>query len=369
MQHAPKKRIAIVGIVGLPARYGGFETLVNYLTLEKSRAFDLTVYCQKTAKEQRLTQFNNSRLHYLPFKANGAQSIIYDVISIVISWFRFDTILILGSAGCIILPFLKPFRCTRTIVNFGGLEWKRDKWGKAGRLFLKFSEKMAIKHASFIVADNEYFQDYIRDEYQKDSFLIEYGGDHASHQSVTPTLLLKYPFLSQNYDVSVSRAQPDNNLHLLLEAYSKTPKRNLVLISNYKSFEYGRNLKIKYASYPNIFMQDAVYDLNELDAIRSNARLYIHSHSFCGTAPSLVEAMHLGLPIIAFDVPTNRYTTEEKALYFKDKEELKLIINNLSSSIETEVSINMKEIAERRYTWRTITDNYASLFVAIHSVL
>ena len=50
--------------------------------------------------------------------------------------------------------------------------------------------------------------------------------------------------------------------------------------------------------------------------------VYIHSHTFCGTAPSLVEAMSLALPIVAFSVATNYKTTEEKALYFSDSERI-----------------------------------------------
>jgi len=357
-----KKKVAIVGIVGLPANYGGFETLVNYLTLEKNADFDFTVYCQKNTDPQRPSEFNGSILKYLPFKANGAESLIYDIVSIILSWFKYDTILILGSPGCIVLPILKLFRKTNTIVNFGGLEWEREKWGKFGRWFLKFSEKIAINYATTIVADNQHFCNYIKNQYTKNSTLIEYGGDHSSSISITDELTAKYPFLSLDYDVSVSRAQVDNNLHLLLEAYSQTPERNLVLVSNYNNFEYGRDLKHKYAQYPNLYLQDAVYNLTELDAIRSNAKLYIHSHTFCGTAPSLVEAMHLGLPIIAFDVPTNHFTTEDKALYFKDVTELITTIKCLSPSVEKKLGSRMKEIANSRYTWEKISNKYSALF-------
>jgi len=362
MEKVEKKKVAIIGIVGLPANYGGFETLVNYLTLNKSSDFHFTVYCQKTNKKHQLEKYNGSQLKYLPFKANGAQSILYDIISIIISWFRYDTLLILGSPGCIILPFLKPLKKTKTVVNFGGLEWKRDKWGILIRCFLKLTERIAINYATTIVADNQHFCDYIKSEYDKDSVLIEYGGDHTSKTPIDPTLILKYPFLKADYDVSVSRAQPDNNLHLLLEAYSKTPGRNLVLVSNYSKFEYGRGLKRKYSHFPNLFLQEAVYDLKELDTIRSNAKLYIHSHSFCGTAPSLVEAMHLGLPIIAYNVPTNQFTTENEALYFIDERELTTIIKNLSNSIEIRIGIRMKEIAVNRYTWEQISNKYSETF-------
>ncbi|MFD1294185.1 DUF1972 domain-containing protein [Lutibacter holmesii] len=357
-----KKKVAIIGSVGLPANYGGFETMVNYLTIEKNEIIDFTVFCQATPKNKQLKTYNGCKLKYLPFKANGGQSIIYDITAIILSWFKYDAILILGTPGCVILPFLNFFKKTKTIVNFGGLEWKRNKWGRFIQWYLKFTEKTAISSATVVVADNQYFCNYIKKTYNKESFLIEYGGDHTTLQKKNKELLKKYPFLNDKYDVSISRAQVDNNLHVVIEAYIKLPTRNLVLVSNYDKFEYGRELKVKYSHYPNIYLQDAVYNLKEVDTIRSNADVYIHSHTYCGTAPSLVEAMHLNLPIIAFNMPTNHNTTEEKALYFSTVDELFNIVNNLNSIEEFELSKSMKEIALRRYTWSRISNLYASHF-------
>ena len=357
-----KKKVAIIGSVGLPAKYGGFETMVYYLTKEKNTEINITVFCEGIPKEQRLKEYHGSTLKYLPFKANGPQSIIYDISAIVLSWFKFDSILILGTPGCIILPFLKLLKNTNTIVNFGGLEWKRDKWGPFGKWYLKFTEKTAVKNATVMVADNQYFCDYIKKEYGKESVLIEYGGDHTSYKAITPKLGEKYPFLNNNYDVSVSRAQVDNNLHMVLQAYKQLPERKLVLISNYDKFEYGKKLKKDYANIPNIHLQDAVYNLDELDVIRSNASLYIHSHSFCGTAPSLVEAMNLNLPILAFNVPTNHYTTEGKVYYFSTSSDLVKILTSLNSKELLNNAKEMKGIAEKRYTWKHISNKYSELF-------
>ena len=357
-----KKKVAIIGTVGLPANYGGFETMIKYLTEQKSDVFDFTVFCQKIPKDQQLKEYNGSKLKYLPFLANGPQSIVYDIVAIIMSWFKYDTLLILGTPGCIILPLLNIFKKTRTIINFGGLEWARDKWGILGKIYLKFTEQIAVSFATNMVADNQYFCNYLRKTYGKKSSLIEYGGDHAQRLAVTEALMDKYPFLCNSYDVSVSRAQVDNNLHLLLETYSKTPQRQLVLISNYSLFEYGRQLKEKYKVYSNLWLQDAIYDKNELDVIRSNAQLYIHSHSFCGTAPSLVEAMSLRLPVIAYNVPTNHYTTEEMALYFNDENELEVLIESLTDNKIEKLATQMYEIAKRRYIWKRISNKYGELF-------
>ena len=98
-----------------------------------------------------------------------------------------------------------------------------------------------------------------------------------------------------------------------------------------------------------------------LNYYRNKSSIYIHGHSAGGTNPSLVEAMWLGLPIVAFDVSFNRATTENKALYFKTEIDLQNIINNIDKYNLAEYSKKMKAIADRRYTWEKITQKYFSL--------
>lgn len=356
-----KKKVAIIGTAGLPASYGGFETMTNFLTKFKRNEFQFYVFCGKTIKENQLMEYNGAKLIYLPLNANGGQSILYDIISIIKSWFKYDSIIILGTGGCLILPFLNLFKRTKTIVNFGGLEWKRDKWNFFIRRYLKLTERLAIKNSSYVVADNQYFCNYIKKEYSMRSELIEYGGNHVSNIKASTDLKKKYPFLNKSYFVSVSRAQPDNNLHVLLEAFSKTPDKNLVLVSNWEKFDYGIKLKRKYSNFNNIHIVDAIYDLSILDVIRSNAKSYIHSHTFCGTAPSLVEAMSLGLPIISYKVDTNVETTENQAIYFSNHNDLIEILNNLNDQEITVLGKKMKEIANKRYTWEIICNKYSKL--------
>ena len=99
-----KERIARIGTNGLPAKYGGFETLADYLTQYLQPDFDFLVYCSKTPKDNRLKTFNSARLVYLPFRANGYQSVIYDIVSIIHAWATADKLLILGNSGALIFP-------------------------------------------------------------------------------------------------------------------------------------------------------------------------------------------------------------------------------------------------------------------------
>lgn len=355
-------KVAIIGTNGIPARYGGFETLAEYLSQYLSEDYDVYCYCAKTPKSKRIAEHLNAKLIYLPFKANGIQSIIYDAVSIVNSYIKHDLLIILGFSGIFAFP-LKVFFGKKVIFNIGGIEWKKvrgSRWtGRIEILIKKFFEFICIKFSDVVITDNVFLYDYVKNRYNVISILAEYGGDHAIKRPIEKNLIGTYSFLEGDYDISLARAQEDMNIHILLDAYRSISERNLVIISNWNSSDYGRRLKKEYfGKYHNIYLLDAVYDLNLLDIFRGNACIYIHTHSLCGTAPSLVEAMTLGLPVISFDVPTNRYTTEAAALYFQDSESLKQILRNLTELDLNRLSFSMLEIALRRYNWKRIVGLY-----------
>lgn len=356
------KKISIIGIVGLPAQYGGFETLTQYLVQYLKDRYDFTVFCSAKSYEERLESYSGAKLRYVNLNANGVQSILYDIISIFRALKSSDTLLILGVSGCIILPFVKFFSRKRIIVNIDGLEWKREKWGRCARLFLKFSEKIAVKWADIVISDNKAIQEYTLEEYGVQSKLIAYGADHVKKMSISDSLIKKYPFLKKKYAFSVCRIEPENNVHLILDAFSHCETLDLIIVGNWENSEYSRTLREKFSEYSHIHLLDAIYESNILEQLRSNCFLYLHGHSAGGTNPSLVEAMHLGLPIFAFDIAYNRITTQEKAYYFKDTIGLEVLLQNLDAKELRSIASDMKDIAYKEYIWGKIAHEYAEVF-------
>jgi glycosyltransferase involved in cell wall biosynthesis len=355
--------IAIIGTVGIPAKYGGFETLTEYLTKFLGTNLNLTVYCSSKNFAEKIKIYNNSNLTYINLDANGMQSILYDIISLFLAAKRNKTILILGISGCVVLPLFRIFYpSTKLIINIDGLEHHRLKWKKPIQKFLKFSEKLAVKYSYIIITDNKAIQDYVSNEYKKESRLIAYGGDHANHQLITNEVINKYS-LPKEYAFKVCRIEPENNIHLILEAFADLTLP-LVLIGNWNKSEYGKKLKEKYISFPNIILLDAIYNQDILDQIRCNCKIYIHGHSAGGTNPSLVEAMSLGLPVFAYDVSYNRYTTFNKARYFKTPLDLKRLISEIDNLELDELGKNMKAIAQKEYTWKIISEKYFDILTS-----
>lgn len=357
--------IAIIGTAGLPASYGGFETLAENLVEYLGEKYQFTVYCSSSNRVSRPNKYKNADLVYIPLQANGVQSTPYDILSIFKALSGADVLLILGVSGCICLPLVKVFSKKKVIAHIDGLEWQREKWGNFAKKFLKLSEKYAVKYADIIISDNLAIKEYVKTEYQKDSVLIEYGGDHVVPEKEDDyDKKEEWPlaFPRKSYAVKVCRIEPENNVHLVLDAFSKSKSMPLLMIGNWSYSSYGRNLQKKYKNVNNIELLDPIYDKDQLYLLRSNAAIYVHGHSAGGTNPSLVEAMYLGLPIISYDVQYNRETTRNSALYFSSLDELLNILNELEKDSLSRLGSAMKDIALKFYKWKIIADKFSQLF-------
>ena len=349
------KQVAIVGTQGVPAQYGGFESLVeNIIGDNCSAGIEYTIFCSGTDMPDKRSSYKGCRLKYINLSANGISSIPYDIISMILCIRGYDTILILGTSGCVFIPILRLLSKSRIVVNIDGLEHKRDKWGKFAKWFLKLSEAFAVRNADVVIADNKGIQDYVREIYRKEAVMIAYGGNHVLRdisEQEQHGILSKYKLTSNQYAITICRIEPENNSHIILKAFAET-KKQLVFVGNWNRSEYSKGLKEQFRCYDNIVLIDSLYNLDELYALRNNCALYIHGHSAGGTNPSLVEAMFFGKPILAYDVVYNRETTDRKAQYFKDLSGLKELIDIGAQLAES--GNDLKKIAQKRYLWKKI---------------
>lgn len=347
--------IAVVGIVGVPACYGGFESLVQNLIDYQSEQFDYQVFCSSQAYKEKPAHYKNAQLSYLPFKANGVSSIPYDIISLLISlWKKPDVTLILGVSGCLCLPVYRLLSSSRIVTNIDGLEWRRDKWGRITKAFLKFSERFAVRFSDIVVSDNQVIADYVRAEYGVESKVIAYGGDHAllADRVIPP--------VKADFFLALCRIEPENNVAMILEAFANS-QQQLRFVGNWDASAYGRELRSRFSQYNNIDIIDPVYDIATLFELRSQCKGYVHGHSAGGTNPSLVEAMQFGMPIYSFDCGFNRYTTNNAAIYFQDAASLTDLITRDDDQI-SKTGLVMQQLAQEKYQWAVIAMDYESLY-------
>lgn len=363
-----KTRMAIVGTAGIPARYGGFETLAEQLSGELASLYDITVFCSSTRYRSSTLLLKNGtvRLQQLPFRANGMLGMIYDGLSVILASRNNSILMLLGVAGAWALPVAYLFGRTKIVVNTDGVEWRRKKWSPVVRILLKALELISVRFAHSVVADNKGIANIIRRRYGVEPEVIAYGGDHLFTSSQGPGISLSaansdshVSFLQKRgYYLSVSRIEPENNVPMILKAFSELSDRELIYVGNWDVSPWARALRAMFGRYTNIHCVNPIYDPAVMGVMRHEAIAYIHGHSAGGTNPSLVEAMHCGAAVYAFDIVFNRFTTDSRALFFSDAEGLKRLIAFTSAASNTRVGKEMRRLALERYTWKDVAEQY-----------
>lgn len=320
----------------------------------------ITVYCSAAqTPKPRPRHLNGATLRYLPLHANGVQSVAYDAVSLIhAAWTGTDTIVLLGVSGTIALPVIRLMSRARLIVHLDGLEWQRAKWTGFAKAFLRLSERLAVRWSHELIADNPAIARHIAAEYGRQPTLLTYGGEQARTTAPGDISDLGLP---DHYALAIARIEPENNLGLILEAMAEMPERALVVAGNWDQSRYGRSLRHRFAGYPHLHLIDSVYDPGRLRALRDRATVYLHGHSAGGTNPSLVEMMHFGVPIAAFDCIFNREATEDAAAFFHDPDTLRCTVARLSGPDGAELGAALARIARRRYRWRDVAASYFEL--------
>jgi glycosyltransferase involved in cell wall biosynthesis len=263
----------------------------------------------------------------------------------------------LGVQGIPMIAFLSVFKKKIIVSNVGGLEWERPKFGYFTKLYLKFCFELSFIFSKYVILDNQHYNVFAPKKSNAKVVVLPYGGEIDSSLNSTSELLEKYPFLNDNYYLSISRSLEDNFIGELCETFLNLDQK-LVMISNFSSTKYGRMVFEKYSNNDNLILINGLYVKPELDLVRRKCAAYIHTHTLCGTAPSLVEMIISQRPIIAVDIPQNRYTLHNHGFYYKNFNDLKEF---LAKSNDLDVYVPPIEIC-RQFEWDLIVGNYQNLY-------
>ena len=69
-----KIKLSIIGSVGLPANYGGWETLVDNVIKFIAKDLKITVFCSSKVYKTKIFKYKKAKLIYINLHPNGFQS-------------------------------------------------------------------------------------------------------------------------------------------------------------------------------------------------------------------------------------------------------------------------------------------------------
>lgn len=361
-------RLAILGTRGIPANYGGFETFAEELSTRLvARGHDVTVYCRSHHVPKEKKEYKGVKLVVLPtIKHKYLDTIVHTFLSAISAVpKRFDAVLVCNAANSPFIPILT-FTRTPVAVNVDGLERKRKKWNRLGRLYYRLGERASVWFATEVVTDAKVIQDYYLTEYAKDSTMIAYGAN--IERKLDAAAVVEHGVEPHDYILYVSRLEPENNAAMVIEAFKKVKTDlKLVIVGDAPyADDYKAKLLESANGDPRIIFTGFVFG-SGYKALQQNAYTYVHATEVGGTHPALIEAMGYGNCVLAFATPENNEVVGGAALTFADvndlADKLKLIIDD-KATVEKFRSAAQERVRQE-YSWDAITDRYEELFLKL----
>ncbi len=360
-----RKKLVILGVRGVPAAHGGFETFAEYLCpFLLDRGWGVVVYCQDHGSGPVYeSEWNGVKRIHIPVKNEGPMgTIIFDLKSVVHSLRHEGVFLTLGY-NTALFNLLHRLMSKRNVINMDGIEWRRDKWGFAAKTWFWLNERIGCWAGNHLVADHPKIKQHLATRVREDKItMIPYGGDEVFFADAG--LLVKYGIQPGSFSVIIARPEPENSFLEMVRAFSRCRRdHTLVVLGNFDPENNHYHRKVIGAASEEVLFAGAIYESPVVQALRYFSRFYLHGHRVGGTNPSLVEALGAGCAVIAHDNHFNRWVAGPGAAFFKDESACAVLLDQLLAN-DTAVS-RMKSASRKRFqesfTWPQVLREYEEL--------
>jgi len=364
-----KKEIVVLGIRGVPAKHGGFETFAEYLSLYLlKKGWSVTVYCQEAGigKIYESNWKGVKRIHIPVKNTEVFGTIVFDLKSI---WHarRGGALHLTLGYNTAIFNIIQRFYGIHNLINMDGVEWKRQKWSMIGKTWFWINERFGCWFGNHLIADHPKIEEHLATRVPENKIsMIAYGGKEVTVNNVDEKVLAEFGLVKDTYGIIIARAEPENSILEAVQAFSKEQRHaKLVVLGNYDPEKnlYHRDV-LESASDEVVFL-GAVYDVEKVGALRFFARFYFHGHQVGGTNPSLVEALGAGNAVLAHNNPFNRWVANDAAIYFDGEDDLAKAINRLFEDNEYIEKLRVAAYTNfsDNFRWESILGQYEALFL------
>jgi glycosyltransferase involved in cell wall biosynthesis len=357
--------VALIGSRGIPARYGGYETLMEELAVRLvARGFRVTVYCRSHSTPRGLTSYRGVDLVVLPtLPTKYLDTPVHTFLSCWAAQGRgHDAALVVNSANALFVPLLQ-LSGVPVALHVDGIEKRRAKWGPFGRAVYAASERLACILPDLLVTDAEVIRQHYLTRYGAASTAIAYGVD--PRPPAETGVLDRLKLQSRRFFLYVSRFEPENNPHRVAEAYREVGGDLPLVMVGGAPYASAFIASFTADADPRILFPGPIYGEGYRELL-SHALAYVHATDVGGTHPALVEAMGYGNCAVVNETPENREVAGETGLYFRAALPASLaeVLERLrqAPAEARERGAEAAARAARLYSWERVADQYAELF-------
>ncbi len=357
--------VRILGTHGVPAAYGGFETAAeNVAVYLRDNGWRVIVYCQEVGSGPvREDLWNGIERVIIPVKREGwLGTSTFDLVSIRHAIRHRDVCLTFGY-NTAVFNTVQRLRRIPNIVNMDGIEWSRARWGPTRQAILWTNERIACWVGNELIADHPAIAKYLAGRANPRKISTITDGAHAVTSAPIESVT-KRGLEPGRYLTLICRPIPENSILELVEGFSAQRRGcRLAVLGDYTPDDDPYHRQVMDAASAEVSFLGAVYDPDEVAALRFHSVAYLHGHTVGGTNPSLVEAMAAGNAVVAHDNEYNRWVAQDGAVYFRTSEEAATRIGEvLDDSVQrTQMAAASRLRHASEFTWEHVAGQYEAL--------
>lgn len=359
-------KIAILGTRGIPARYGGFETFAEELSVRLvERGHQVTVYCRQPHDHD---LYRGVRLVYLPPVRHKYLETIAHTYSSTRHLMRsaHDVALYCNGANAIFAPLAR-WAGMPVALNVDGLERKRKKWNMLARGWYLLSEWLSTFCPNVIVTDAEKIREYYLQRYKADSVFIPYG---APMGDIPPGATLSGLGLERRkYFLYVTRFEPENNPLMVRRAFERVETALRLALVGDAPYAADYIAKVRDTQDARIVLPGAIYG-DGYHELQANSFAYVHATEVGGTHPALIEAMGRGALVLYLMTAENHEVAGGAGIPFRDEADLSVQLCRVIAMTEDQRDVYRNAALQRvreRYSWDAVTTAYENLLRGLHA--
>jgi glycosyltransferase involved in cell wall biosynthesis len=358
-------RLAILGTRGIPACYGGFETLAEELSARlAAKGHDVTVYTRTRYSQPGLSSHRGARIRVLPtIPTKYLDTVAHGLLSgFDAALERYDAVLVCNAinAASAFLPRLSG--STRVVLNVDGLERNRRKWNALGRLAYRLSETLSTIVPDAVVTDARVIEAYYRQRYGFSSVFIPYGGDLP--EPAGTEALERLGLSPDRYVLYVSRLEPENNADAVVRAYRDVPGDVPLVVVGDAPYARDYIAALHRQADPRVLFPGAIYGEGYRQLL-AHAAVYVQATEVGGTHPALVEALGYGRVVCYNASPENEEVAGGAALPF-DVWRPETLASLLAGILDDPAAYSVwKDSAKARVRERYLWDDVAARYEAV----
>jgi glycosyltransferase involved in cell wall biosynthesis len=375
MTHGNLRRsISIMGIRGVPAAHGGFETFAARLApWLVERGWKVTVYCEEpTRMGATESEWRGVRRVHIGFGPDSpGNSIRFDWACIdhaLAESPRPPLVLTLGYNTAVFGLRLRAAGIVN-VINMDGVEWARSKWGPLAKAWLYLNDWGGCLGGSHLIADHPEIANHLATRVARSRIAtIPYGTDVVTVADPAPLVALGVE--PGRFVTLIARPEPENSVLEIVRAFSAQPRGcKLVVLGRFRPEEVAYHVDVMRAASAEVIFPGAIYDADTLAALRRHGLAYTHGHRVGGTNPSLLEAMGSGNAVIAHDNRFNRWVAGQGALYFSDVASCRAAFDQLlgQPALRERLGQANLEAAATRFAWPLVLAQYETLLARMHA--